>query len=83
MTGSAIIGKLGTAVVRVFGIVKISLMAAYTGIGCITETLAVTGLAVSRDSCMCSFQHVKLVVDVKPGRTPARIGGVTLYTIIG
>lgn len=80
---SAIIGELRAAVVGIFGIVKISLVAADAGIGRIVESVCVAGLTVGGDPGVGAFQDVKLVVLVKPCRAPSGIRSVALDAIIG
>lgn len=83
VTRSAIIGELSAAVVGIFRIVEVGLMTTHTGIGRVVVSCGVAGLAVGCDPGMCSFQYVKLVVNVKPRGTPAGICGVAGGAIIG
>jgi hypothetical protein len=76
-----ILGKFTYGVIGIFGLIKIGLVASYTGIRRIAEPFAVTGLAVVGYDPVCVPEHVILIVDVKPRRAPARIGGMAGSTI--
>ncbi len=82
MASSTVCGISSSQMVGISGVVVIINVASSTGIGCIgIITIMATG-AVIGNGRMRPIDHIEVIVHIKGGGTPSRLGGMTRGTII-
>ena len=75
-------GNIGTNMIGICRLIVITLVATYTGFGCIViDSSGVTIVAIGRS--MCSGQWVIIAMDRESCRCPSRVRRVTIITSCG
>lgn len=82
MTGGAVVRKLSQFVIGIYCLIVIFLVTANAGIRSIFIVSIMTLDTVVCNGFVSSFEHIKLVMNIKLGRHPIRSGSMANGTVI-